>query len=81
MNNTTLTLERYEWCYFFVASYLQNFRRKNSLCKLDRQQPRIASPMAKLRALVSKFACKKIHHKMMDSFTIATNENFFFLNF
>ena len=38
MNNTTLTLERYEW-YFFVASYLQNLKRENSLCLQGRQQP------------------------------------------
>ena len=28
---------------------------------LGHQQPRIASLMAKIRALVSNFACKKIH--------------------
>ena len=35
--------------------------KKNSFCRLGHQQPRIASHMAKIRALVSNFACKKIH--------------------
>ena len=47
---------------------------------LGRQQPRIASLMAKLRALVSKFACKKIH--LHDGFFYYSyEENFFFMNF
>ena len=64
MNKTTLTLERYEW-YFFVASYLQNFRRKNSLCKLDRQQPRIASPIATKK--IFSFLNFYLHHNRISN--------------
>ena len=44
MNNTPLTLERYELeGSFFVASYLQNLRIKNLLCLQGRQQPPLVS--------------------------------------
>ena len=46
---------------------------------LGRQQPRIASLMAKIRALVSNFACKKIH--LQDGFFYFSYKEIFLFEF